>query len=204
MEPQREIRYYASVPKLLLLVLFFCGLTVFGWWVWTGWHIFGGVIVGALLIGSGGLGALAGLGLLVDAIVLRNPMLLVDDSGFTTSLPLRPSRHLIYPWADISGIGVTVQELGGERSFTVRLYYLAVYRRDPDSEAELDSRERLVHYIRNLRPSFRAAPPIATLDFLFLWPTRRMRANMLERIKTTFTPEISRYHIRVDEEERPL
>jgi hypothetical protein len=56
----------------------------------------------------------------------------------------------------------------------------------------------------SLKPSFRAAPPVAALDFLFLWPTRQCRAQLLERVKTTFAPEITRYHIRVDEEERPL
>ena len=42
------------------------------------------------------------------------------------------------------------------------------------------------------------------LNWLFFWTTPKRRAQMLERIKTTFAPEIVQYGIRVDEVERPL
>lgn len=42
------------------------------------------------------------------------------------------------------------------------------------------------------------------LTWFSLFPSQAQRERMLERIKTTFAPEISRYHIAVELEEQPL
>jgi len=53
-------------------------------------------------------------------------------------------------------------------------------------------------------PSLAEAGITIPLNWLFFWTTPKRRAQLMERIKTTFAPEISRYNILVDEEERPL
>lgn len=53
-------------------------------------------------------------------------------------------------------------------------------------------------------PSLAHAALAESLQMMFLVTTKRRRAHMLERIKTTFTTELLQHNIWVDEEERPL
>ena len=79
-----------------------------------------------------------------------------------------------------------------------------MYERDDldtlDSDASEDERGTLGGDRDPLLFAF--APINVQLNMLFLRASRRQRAQMLERINTTFAPEITQYAVVVDEKER--
>jgi hypothetical protein len=201
---RHELRLYVSVPKMVALTLLFGGLAALGWWIWMTWQTSSAMLVGGFFMGAGGLGLLSGLAWLFVAVVARTPLLTVNDSGFIVSLPFRPSRDVTYPWPEIAGIGINVKGPPAHyRYVPLRAYFLVLYMRSEDDEGDEEAPGQ-VYPSESLHLSSIYAPPVAALNLHYLLVTRERRAQLLERIKTTFAPEISRYHIRVDEVERPL
>lgn len=198
MQPQRELRYYANVPKVLVLLIGSAGGTFAGWRMLTS----GANVVGSwLVLGFFGLCMLIGLRWLGVIVVLRKPILRINEAGFTEHASAAPWRSFSVSWVDVTGICIRV--LRSRSGFLTRsTYFFVVQARHAD---QLPGRTtKVARWTTAMFPSLKNVAMAESLNMMFLWPTRRMRANMLERIKTTFTPEISRYHIRVDEEERPL
>jgi hypothetical protein len=108
------------------------------------------------------------------------------------------------------GIGVQTQVVGGKRSLRPKVSYLAVYERDEGYEGDEDGVDAAASLLEtasgpvkvNLKYVY--TPILVQFNMLFLFATRKRRAQMLERIKTTFAPELVQYSIWVDQEERPL
>ena len=94
MTPQRELRYYASIPKLLLLLIVTGGLAPLGWSART--TGFNAIIAWILILAGCGFGALVGIGLVVT-IVLRRPALRVNEEGFISTSPFTPWRRTFLP-----------------------------------------------------------------------------------------------------------
>jgi glutathione S-transferase len=65
-------------------------------------------------------------------------------------------------------------------------------------------RGRLARLAVGRYPSTADVALMLQLTWFSLFPSQAQRERMLERIKTTFAPEISRYHIAVELEEQPL
>lgn len=201
MQFQREIRFHASIPKLLLFLLGSLAFVAIGWWIWTTQHSQKSAIVGVLALGFFGLCALVFLGVIVAVAIFRKPLLQIDELGFTEFPMLAPWRHYSVPWANVAGIGIQVQRFR-RGFFTQSIYYLVVQARHP--ELLPNRTKKTYQWTVAMYPSLAHAALAESLQMMFLVTTKRRRARMLERIKTTFTTELLQHNIWVDEEERPL
>lgn len=208
MKSQRELRYYASIPKSLLYMLIpggFIGLfgcavmspvdkSLRGWY-WLGLILFS-LAMFALWVR------------LFSVIFIRKPALQIDSLGFTLTSPLRPKRKVFVSWTDVAVVGIRMQRYGPSL-LPVTLHYLAVYERhsfvdvDEDDFVASAQPEQLLRSARLSMP-YTYASIYALLNALSIRASQARRAQMLERIKTTFAPEIIQYNIWVDQEERPL
>ncbi len=195
MIPQREIRYYTSIPKLLLTLIGALGFVAVGWLT---------AMAGAspiltwMVIGFFGFVALGMLVQIALVVVFRKPTLVVSDSGITASpYALQPKRVTMIPWQEIAGIGICVQKLPRTTQ-----YYFVVQARRP--EYALAASSGMQRVSAKVYPSLAQAAINLPLTLLFLFATRNRRAQLLERIKTTFGSELVQYNIWVDDVERPL
>lgn len=198
MLPQRELRYYTSVPKVLALLIGSAGFTFAGWQMLTSGA---NAVASWFVLGFSGLCMLIGLQWLGTIIVLRKPVLRINEAGFTEFPALAPWRSFSVPWVDVAGIGLRVRR---SRSgfFTRSSHYFVVQARHPD---QLPGRtKKVARWTIAMFPSLESTAIAESLNMMFLFATRKRRMQMLERIKTTFMPEIIRYGIWIDEVERPL
>lgn len=190
MSPMRTLRYYASIPKIILLFAIFAGMAAV---CWMGRETGALQLFAWLLGGLFALFALAVLLWLFITILLRTPILEINDRGATYYSPARPWRHTTVPWDEIARLDIEARR----DSHRIKSYYLAVWARDPERDPSALQQFNVIWY---------SAPEgvvmVVPLDWLFLWAWRRRRARMLERIKTTFAPEIIKYDITVGEKER--
>ncbi len=197
---QRELRYYASIPKLLLLLIVTGGLAPIGWSART--TSFNAIIAWILIVAGCGFGALVGLGLF-GAIVLRRPPLRVNEEGFISTPSFTPWRRTFIPWADVARVGIQTERHSTGIGLRYAFYYFAVYERDDLDKLDSGQFEDEIRRSSGDKDPllFAYAPINVQLNMLFLRASRRRRAQMLERIKTTFAPEIIRYCVVVDEVE---
>lgn len=203
MDSQRAVRYYASIPKLLLLLILTGGLAPIGWLAQTTGS--NAIIAWILILVGCGFGVLVGVGLFVT-IVLRRPTLQVNEGGFISMPPLTPWRRTFLPWADVARIGIQTSRNSTNTGLRYSFSYFAVYERDDLDKLEDEVSEDEMGGVSGDKDSllFAFAPINVQLNMLFLRASRGRRTQMLERIKTTFAPEIIRYDVVVDEIERAL
>lgn len=195
MQSPREIRYYASIPKLLLILLGAFGFVAVGWLLALARA---NPILIWLDIGFFGLGALVMLVQIALVVVFRRPMLLISNSGITTiPYALQPNRLTMVPWQEIAGIGIRVQQLPRTRQY----YFIVQARRPEDALAASSGMQRLSV---KMYPSLAQMAINLPLNTLFLFTTRKRRARLLEHIQMMFAPELIQYNIWVDQQERPL
>ena len=193
MTPQRELRYYASIPKMLLLLL------VGGVFVFIGRqmsHTRGvsmNLIVAWLAIVFFGLAVLAFLAMLAFAI-LRIPLLAIDAEGITATQPLMPWKKVFVPWPDIARIGIRRQRGFHGSSFSM----FQAQARDPSRYSSL----RVQRFIARLDPTLRGIVISVPFSFLFVWASRNRRVSLLNRVYQTFSSEIIQHSVVVDEAER--
>lgn len=187
MRDSREIRYYANIPKVLLLLIGSGAFIVLGWsMLGSG----GNMVIAWLAMIFFGLCALVALAMLVFAVVLRQPLLLLDADGVTARQALTPWKKAFVPWPDIARIGVrTVSGARGSSSST-----LLVYVRDRNRYTS----SRAQRFTAAIDPTLQGVALSAQFTFLLTWASRKRCLTVLERIKTTFAPEIIQYDIAVD------
>lgn len=189
MRDGRVIRYYASIPKLLLLLIGCGGFVVGGWSMLHG----GNVVMAWLTIVFFGLCALAALAMLAFAVLLRRPLLAIDPTGVTARQPLVPWVKVFVPWPDIAYIGVRTRRGGRGSAFST----LVAYARDPDRY----SSPRAQRFVASYDPTLQGIVISAPLSFLFVWVSRKRQESLLRRIQQTFAPEIIQHGIVVDDSE---
>lgn len=197
MIPQREIRYYASIPKAFLLFLGSLLFLAIGWWAWTMQHSMRDTLVGVLGLGFGGLCSAVFLYWLACMVIFRKPLLAFNDVGVQSSLALQPWRTIVVPWSEVESMGIFVQKMSRNTSyhFAVIVHNIDAYR---------TSTSRLARMAANMYPSLAHAAISVQLNSMYLFAARQKRADMLERIKATFASEIIQYHIDLAMDERPL
>lgn len=197
MQSQQEIRYYSSIPKLLLLLLLVVGF------IWVGWNELTSrrnpvpllLFLIFVLVVSCIASAVVVMWLFVT-VIMRQPILCINAAGLAAAPPLRPWRRRLIPWEGITRIRIGVQSGPAMATFS---YFIVDASNLPNIWATSEER-----FSAKVYPSLAKSEITTPLNWLFFWTTPKRRAQLLERIKTTFAPEISRYHIRVDEVERPL
>lgn len=197
MIPQREIRYYASIPKLFVLLLGSSICTAISWWTWTTQHTMKAAIGGVLGLGFGAVCSLTVLYSLVCMAIFREPLLAFTDAGVRSSIPLLPWRSVVVPWARVERMGIFAQTIVHNSSF-----YFVVNARTIDPYHVSSS--RVARMASNLYPWLTRAAISVRVNSIYLFASRQKRADMLERIKATFASEIIRYQIDLAMDERPL
>lgn len=194
---QREIRYYASIPKLFVLLVGSLMFVAIGWWAWTTQHTTRDAIVGVLGLGFGGVCSLVFLYWLACMVIFRKPLLAFTDAGVHSSFPLQPWRTIFVPWAQIERMGIFAQKMLHHAS-----YYFVVNARTIDSSRV--STSRVARMASTMYPSLARAAIAVQVNSVYLFASRQRRVDMLERIKATFASEIIRYQIDLAMEEQPL
>lgn len=197
MIPQGEIRYYASIPKVLALLLGSVMFTALGWWAWTNQHTMKAAIGGVLGLGFGGVCSVTFLYWLACMAIYRKPLLAFTDAGVQSSIAVQPWRVTFVPWAEVESMGIFAQKMPRNKS-----YYFAVNVRD--ISAYRTSTSRLGRMAANMYPSLAHAAIAIPVNSLYLFATRQRRADMLERINASFASEIIRYQVDLAMEEQPL
>lgn len=201
MTSQRELCYYASIPKLLLLLIVTGGLAPIGWSART--TSFNAIIAWILILAGCSFGAPVGVAIFVT-IVLRRPTLRVNEEGFISTSPFTPWRRTFLPWADVTRVGIRTERHSTGIGLRYAFYYFTVYERDDLDTLDGDASEGEMERFSGDEDSllFAYAPINVQLNMLFLRASRRQRARMLERVQQTFMPEIIQYRVVVDEAER--
>lgn len=195
MVPSRELHFYASIPKIVLLLLISVGFIAIGWWAWMTQHSLRVMLVGMLGVAFGGVCSLTFLILILFLILFRKPILRFTDTGITFSQPLMPWRSTVMSWQDVVRIAIHAQG-----ALHTTSYLLIVQTRYPDRYIS----SKAQRFTSGWFPALAGVVISAQLNMLFLRASRERRTRMLERIHTTFAPEIYQYQVQVDEQERPL
>ena len=190
MTPQRELRYYASIPKLLL-ALFGSGIAVvIGQWAWRAGA---NAIMAWLVVVLSGLCALIFLAILTFAVILRKPTLVIDSSGIAARHPLTPWKTVFVPWSDVLRIGIRTRYGAAAASSSE----FQAQARDPE-RYNISGLQRFSERIVPTRPGTVISAP---LNLLFLRISRKRRVAFLKHIEQTFAPEIIQRGVIVDEAE---
>lgn len=196
MDSLREIRYYASIPKIMLLLLCMTGFTFASWqWLVMGHNVVASWMSWIVLVLCG-LGMLIALVWLLLTVIVRRPILRITNAGFTSSPPIKPWRSRFVPWDDVERIGISVQRLSARTTS----YYFVIEARHPERYTS-SNKQRLA---ASMYPSLTSVAITVMLNWLFLRVSRGRRAQLLERVRTTFAPEIAQHNVWVDEKERPM
>jgi hypothetical protein len=183
MDSKREIRCYASIPKIILMLVLFGDLTFAIWWALQG--NFKSVVLWTALAFFGFI-TLFPLVWLVAVMVFRQPILRINDEGIFYSVPIMPWNHIVVRWGDVTRIWVA------EKRFLAGLYYvthcyLAVDVNDPD---RLVPSRRTCRFTAVYPGLDKAAIVVAFSHLHFIASTRKQRGRLLERIETMFSPGI--------------
>jgi hypothetical protein len=196
MDTRREIRYYASIPKITLLLLCFGSVTLAsGWALESGYNSAGFWV----LLVAFGLITLVPLTWLVLVAVFRQPILRVNGDGMIYSAPIKPWSHTVVRWEDVERIGIAKQGLSSGRMYHLTYYYLIVEVGDPERFVSTG----LMSLNAAMYPALaKAAIVVAFSQLYFIASTHKQRERLLERIETTFAPEIIQYNVHVDRKER--
>lgn len=204
MTPRREIRYRAGIPRILLtfILVLMCLYFVYSDSVLLMSPMpqsIGDVINNILLLSVMVLCALGLLQWLVALGIVRGTLLTVDHAGFRALYLFKPWRSKVVPWEEVTGLGVRKHRL---KLGLTRHYFVADVRDASKFPRHLPA---LVRLLTKAHPSpVRQYVALASLNMIWLFATRKRQAQMLERIKTTFAPEIYQYQIQVDDQVRPI
>lgn len=197
MMPQREIRYYASIPRNLFRLVVSGGFTAIGWLLWTSQRSGWDAIRGGVALGFFGLLTVTSLMAFIQVVALRKPLLTINERGFTLALLLAPWRTHFIPWTSARLIGIRVQQFRG------KTYFFVV-----DVRTMLDgarpARFGFARLSSALFPSLAPAAIVVRLSELFFFTSATRRAEMMDHIQAEFATEIARYHVDVDSVESPL
>lgn len=188
MSDSREIRYYASIPKVLLLLIGSGVFVVLGYGIRNSGA---NAVIAWLAIVFFGFCALVALTMLVLAVVLRQPLLAIDSTGITARQALTPWKASHVPWPEITRI--SVYTIRGSRSSSSS--QLLVHVRDRE---RYNPSPRARRFVDAVAPAFQNVALSAQFTFLLAWASRKRCLAVLERIETTFMPEIIQYDITVD------
>ncbi len=187
MRDSREIRYYTSIPKILLLLIGSSVFVVLGY----GMRNSGAnAVIAWLAIVFFGFCALVALAVLVLAVVARQPLLAIDATGITARQPLTPWKVAFVPWPEITRISIHTIRNGRSSSSSM----LLVYARDRERYNPSASARR---FVDTQAPTFQGVALSAQFTFLLAWASRPRCLAVLERIQQTFAPEIIQYGVEV-------
>ena len=199
MREGQSLRFYANPLKLLLLLL---GATMFvavGIWMLRTPGISAkpfNVFIAWAAIGFFGLG-IAVFGIMaIQEMILRKPVLQVDEQGWIHR-PTLFARKQTANWQNIEHVAMYRQRLGQARS----MYYLVIYGANPDKEARVSG---LATRMYRFYPALAGALMVVPLNNLFVRATPAKVGRLLERIGTTYAHELRQYGIQADAEMQPL
>ncbi len=204
MTPRREIRYRAGIPRILqdfvtFLVCLFLSYVQLMFLRSPNQQSIGDVVSNTLLFICIVLCTLLMLLWLVALGIVRGTLLTVDHAGFRALYLFKPWRSKVVPWEEVTGLGVRKHRL---KLGLTRHYFVADVRDASKFPRHLPA---LVRLFTKAHPSpVRQYVALASLNMIWLFATRKRQAQMLERIKTTFAPEIAQYRIQIDEQVRPI
>lgn len=198
MDPHREIRCYTSIPKIILMLLLFGAPAFAAWWALKGDYHSGGLWA---VLAIFGLISVIPLMWLILVAVFRQPILRITSDGMIYSAPIKPWSHTLVRWEEITRIWVAKQRLSSSPLYHLTYYYLIVEVDAPERFAS----SRLMRMNAAMYPALaKAAIMVAFSQFHFIASTHNQRERLLERIKTTFAPEIHERHVAVVKVERPM
>lgn len=190
MRDMREIRYYASIPKILLLLIASAAFVVGGWAMRGSSD---NVVIAWLAMIFFGFCGLVALAILFSAAILRLPLLVIDSTGITARQALLPWwKTKFVPWPDITRIGVRTTRGARGSSFS----QLLVYARDRE---RYNPSARGRRFVDTFAPSLSGVALTAPFAMLLVWASRKRCLAVVERIKQNFVSEIIRYNIAVDD-----
>ncbi|HEX8732366.1 MAG TPA: STM3941 family protein [Ktedonobacterales bacterium] len=190
MRDMREIRYYASIPKLLLLLIGSAAFVAIGW---SMQRVGDNLVFAWMAIVLFGLCALVVLAMLIFAVVLRQPLLVINSAGITARQALLPWwRTAFVPWPDIARI--RVRTVSGASATSIS--QLLIYARNRD---RYNPSARGRRFVDAHAPIFQGVALSAPFALLLTWASRKRCLAVVERIKQTFAPEIIQYNITVDD-----
>lgn len=196
MHLNREIRYYASISKLVWYLLGSLAFVLIGWLILNNSSDIGDIIMSWLCIVFFGLGVVVFLMQIVNIIIKRQPILRINSAGITSADPLGVRKARFVPWGDVARISVRVQSLPRGN----KQYYFLVEARQSESDGDPNKPSLTAR----MYPSLAHAAITVILNQLSFMATRKRRTQLLERIETTFAPEIIQYNVVIDKVERPL
>jgi hypothetical protein len=191
----RELRYYSSNSKLLLQLVGSLTFVFIGWLI-KGSAVGFNLVMAWLAIVLFGLGVVVFFVQLLLAVVVRKPVLRINTAGIASAAPLQLSKTSFVPWDDIARINVRVQSASSRN----KQYYFLVEPRHPERYTTLNKQ----NLSAQMYPSLAHAAISVIIGQLFFIASRKRRTQLLERIETTFAPEITQFNIVVDNVERPL
>lgn len=204
MTPRREIRYRAGIPRILLtfVLVLMCLYLVYSEIVLLAsptQQSVGDVVNNIFVLVCMVLCALGFLLWLVALGIVRGTLLTVDHAGFRALYLFKPWRSKVVPWEEVTGLGIRKHRL---KLGLTQHYFVADVRDASKFPRHLPA---LVRLLTKAHPSpVRQYVALASLNMIWLFATHKRQAQMLERIKTTFAPEIYQYQIQVDDQVRPL
>ncbi len=197
-----SLRLYANPIRLLLYLLVFGAITLGGVWLL---RTSGGdpllVVVGWIFIVFFGLGTAIFLAQFVRDVVLRRPILQIDEQGWSSRPSLVQGKRSA-SWQDIEDLGV-YRQWAGQRGIlrsTRYAYYLVVHGRRTEiaSHGRLDALS--IRFYPLLQESMMAVP----LNTLFLRTTPEKVEQVLRYILHTYSHEIQVRRIQASTEVRDL
>ena len=199
MRDGQPLRFYASPVKVLLFVLGSAAFVAAGIWMLRTPGMSAkpfNVLIAWAAIVFFGFGEIVFLITAIQEVLLRRPVLQVDEQGWLFR-PALFARKQVASWRNIKHVALYRQQLGQARS----MYYLVIYGSNPDKEARASC---LAARMYRFYPAMAGALMVVPLNSLFVRITPKNVELILERICTTYAQELRSYGIQVDPEVQPL
>ena len=196
MRDGQPLRFYASPGKVLLLVLGSAAFVAIGVWMLRTPGISAkpfNVFIAWAAIVFFGFGAIVFLITAIQEVLLRRPVLQVDQQGWFFR-PALFARKQAANWRNIERVALCRQQLGQARS----MYYLIIHGANSD-KGTLRTR-----FATRFYPAMAGALMVVPLNSLFVRTTPKKVERILERICATYAHELRSYGIQVDAEVQPL
>lgn len=192
----QPLRFYASPVKVLLFVLGSAAFVAAGFWMLRTPGMSAkpfNVLIAWAAIVFFGFGEIVFLITAIQEVLLRRPVLQVDEQGWLFR-PALFARKQAASWRNIKHVALYRQQLGQARS----MYYLVIHGANPD-KGTLRTR-----FATRFYPAMAGALMVVPLNSLFVRITPKNVEPILERICTTYAQELRSNGIRVDPEVQPL
>lgn len=196
MRDGQPLRFYASPVKVLLFVLGSAAFVAAGIWMLRTPGMSAkpfNVLIAWAAIVFFGFGEIVFLITAIQEVLLRRPVLQVDEQGWLFR-PALFARKQAASWRNIKHVALYRQQLGQARS----MYYLVIHGANPD-KGTLRTR-----FATRFYPAMAGALMVVPLNSLFVRITPKNVEPILERICTTYAQELRSNGIRVDPEVQPL